>query len=204
LLTRSLRALLQLATTPVRAERLQPPLSSGGGGGGGGGGGSGAPAGAPAADRKRTGRKRVMILMSDTGGGHRASAEALKASFQIQFGAPARISSVRCVLTFLYPRACVGALFFSRFKPLSLNALPSRARAARPPRGAGNGYDVSIVDLWSHHSPYPTNKLPKSCALHTHSINTHTHALKRPSRLTHTFRKFAFSCLSLPPATTSW
>ena len=22
---------------------------------------------------------------------------------------------------------------------------------------------MSVVDLWSHHSPYPTNKLPKSC-----------------------------------------
>jgi hypothetical protein len=30
-----------------------------------------------------------MILMSDTGGGHRASAEALKAAFEIKFGARA-------------------------------------------------------------------------------------------------------------------
>ena len=31
-------------------------------------------------------RKRVMVLMSDTGGGHRASAEALKAGFQKLYG----------------------------------------------------------------------------------------------------------------------
>ena len=31
-------------------------------------------------------RKRIMVLMSDTGGGHRASAEALKAGFEILYG----------------------------------------------------------------------------------------------------------------------
>lgn len=30
--------------------------------------------------------KNVLILMSDTGGGHRASAEALRDAFHIQFG----------------------------------------------------------------------------------------------------------------------
>ena len=30
--------------------------------------------------------KRVLILMSDTGGGHRASAEAIKAAFNQEFG----------------------------------------------------------------------------------------------------------------------
>eukprot|EP01018_Ginkgo_biloba_P006722 Gb_00154 [translate_table: standard] len=30
--------------------------------------------------------KKVLILMSDTGGGHRASAEAIKAAFQLEFG----------------------------------------------------------------------------------------------------------------------
>ena len=33
-----------------------------------------------------TDRKRIMVLMSDTGGGHRASAEALKAGFDILYG----------------------------------------------------------------------------------------------------------------------
>ena len=27
---------------------------------------------------------------------------------------------------------------------------------------AGNKYDVSIVDLWSNHAPWPVNQLPKS------------------------------------------
>lgn len=31
-------------------------------------------------------RKRIMVLMSDTGGGHRASAEALKAGFETLYG----------------------------------------------------------------------------------------------------------------------
>ena len=29
-------------------------------------------------------------------------------------------------------------------------------------RDAGNKYDVSIVDLWSNHAPWPVNQLPKS------------------------------------------
>ena len=31
-------------------------------------------------------RKRVMCLMSDTGGGHRASAQALKDGFEVLYG----------------------------------------------------------------------------------------------------------------------
>lgn len=31
-------------------------------------------------------RKTVLILMSDTGGGHRASAEAIKATFELEYG----------------------------------------------------------------------------------------------------------------------
>lgn len=56
-------------------------------------------------------RKHVLILMSDTGGGHRASAQALEAAFQE-----------------LFP----------------------------------NEFRVSIVDLWSHHTPYPFNQAPKT------------------------------------------
>lgn len=36
--------------------------------------------------RRRKGRKRVMLLMSDTGGGHRASAQAIIAGFQKLYG----------------------------------------------------------------------------------------------------------------------
>ncbi len=36
--------------------------------------------------RRRKGRKRIMLLMSDTGGGHRASAQAIIAGFQKLYG----------------------------------------------------------------------------------------------------------------------
>ncbi|GAB4836700.1 Monogalactosyldiacylglycerol synthase 1, chloroplastic [Ancistrocladus abbreviatus] len=55
--------------------------------------------------------KRVLILMSDTGGGHRASAEAIKAAFNEEFG---------------------------------------------------DDYQVFVTDLWSEHTPWPFNQLPKS------------------------------------------
>lgn len=35
--------------------------------------------------------KNVLILMSDTGGGHRASAEAIRDAFQLQFGDQYRV-----------------------------------------------------------------------------------------------------------------
>ncbi|XP_047971768.1 probable monogalactosyldiacylglycerol synthase, chloroplastic [Salvia hispanica] len=55
--------------------------------------------------------KNVLILMSDTGGGHRASAEAIKAAFAEEFG---------------------------------------------------DEYRVFVTDLWSDHTPWPFNQLPKS------------------------------------------
>ncbi|KAH9760255.1 Monogalactosyldiacylglycerol synthase 1 [Citrus sinensis] len=55
--------------------------------------------------------KKVLILMSDTGGGHRASAEAIKAAFHEKFG---------------------------------------------------NEYQVFVTDLWSDHTPWPFNQLPRS------------------------------------------
>ncbi|XP_010246588.1 PREDICTED: monogalactosyldiacylglycerol synthase, chloroplastic-like [Nelumbo nucifera] len=55
--------------------------------------------------------KRVLILMSDTGGGHRASAEAIKAAFDEEFG---------------------------------------------------DEYQVFITDLWTDHTPWPFNQLPRS------------------------------------------
>eukprot|EP00249_Psilotum_nudum_P020050 c27537_g1_i1 orf=3-1175(-) len=60
-----------------------------------------------AGDKQRT----VLILMSDTGGGHRASAEAIKATFELEYG---------------------------------------------------DQYKVIITDLWSEHTPWPFNQLPKS------------------------------------------
>ncbi|KAI4316420.1 hypothetical protein L6164_024400 [Bauhinia variegata] len=55
--------------------------------------------------------KKVLILMSDTGGGHRASAEAIKAAFYQEYG---------------------------------------------------DDYQVFITDLWSDHTPWPFNQLPRS------------------------------------------
>lgn len=55
--------------------------------------------------------KKVLILMSDTGGGHRASAEAIKAAFNEEFG---------------------------------------------------EEYQVFVTDLWSDHTPWPFNQLPRS------------------------------------------
>ncbi|KAF5206004.1 Processive diacylglycerol beta-glucosyltransferase [Thalictrum thalictroides] len=55
--------------------------------------------------------KKVLILMSDTGGGHRASAEAIKAAFYEEFG---------------------------------------------------EEYQVFVTDLWSEHTPWPFNQLPRS------------------------------------------
>ncbi|XP_062097468.1 monogalactosyldiacylglycerol synthase, chloroplastic [Humulus lupulus] len=55
--------------------------------------------------------KKVLILMSDTGGGHRASAEAIKAAFYEEYG---------------------------------------------------DEYQVFVTDLWSDHTPWPFNQLPRS------------------------------------------
>ncbi|KAK1323469.1 hypothetical protein QJS10_CPA02g01350 [Acorus calamus] len=57
------------------------------------------------------GPKKVLILMSDTGGGHRASAEAIKAAFSEEFG---------------------------------------------------DAYQVFVTDLWTDHTPWPFNQLPRS------------------------------------------
>lgn len=61
--------------------------------------------------KKSSKSQRILILMSDTGGGHRASAEALKSGFQELYGSK---------------------------------------------------YHIDIVDVWSHHTPWPYNELPKS------------------------------------------
>ncbi|KAL5980447.1 Monogalactosyldiacylglycerol synthase 1, chloroplastic [Asimina triloba] len=61
--------------------------------------------------------KKVLILMSDTGGGHRASAEAIKAAFNEEFGDEYRVSpmallcnSPPCLFSSVQ---CKAALFLS-------------------------------------------------------------------------------------------
>ncbi len=72
----------QLAAQPVAP--VHAPLNGHCANGcGGNGAGNGVSAASPQ-------RKRVLILLSDTGGGHRASAEALAAAFEAQYGALAR------------------------------------------------------------------------------------------------------------------
>lgn len=44
-------------------------------------------------------QKRIMILMSDTGGGHRASAEALKAGFDLLYGDKYKVSPLPFQIT---------------------------------------------------------------------------------------------------------
>ncbi|MBA0703544.1 hypothetical protein Golax_015860 [Gossypium laxum] len=68
--------------------------------------------------------KKVLILMSDTGGGHRASAEAIKAAFNEEFGDEYQLTFA------LYVKSSILQVF--------------------------------VTDLWSDHTPWPFNQLPKS------------------------------------------
>jgi hypothetical protein len=58
-------------------------------------------------------KKRVLILMSDTGGGHRASAEAIKATFELEYGDKYQVflSSLSIVIcffpSFLFPSVSI-------------------------------------------------------------------------------------------------
>jgi hypothetical protein len=104
-----------------------PPLPPGrGGGGGGGGGGEGR--GASEAARSKSGRrKRVLILMSDTGGGHRASAEALKAAFEAKFGAFSPRLAVSCSV------GPVSTCSLFSYRSLGLSVLTSSLRRRHVP-----------------------------------------------------------------------
>ena len=80
-------------------------------------------------------QKRVMCLMSDTGGGHRASAQALRDGFEALYGA-----SAICAAGWSWS-SC--ATIKSVFSP-------------------GDEYDMHVVDLWSSSSPWPLCNMPKS------------------------------------------
>jgi 1,2-diacylglycerol 3-beta-galactosyltransferase len=65
--------------------------------------------------------KNVLILMSDTGGGHRASAEAIRDAFQIEFGNEYRVIRLesllgsrrfRSICIFPFPLLSLSLLFF--------------------------------------------------------------------------------------------
>jgi 1,2-diacylglycerol 3-beta-galactosyltransferase len=76
---------------PLGFASLGSALGGGCGGGtgeGGGGGGGGDADGAVEEEgvARAQAPKKVLILMSDTGGGHRASAEAIKSAFAQEYG----------------------------------------------------------------------------------------------------------------------
>ncbi|KAK1630988.1 hypothetical protein QYE76_005303 [Lolium multiflorum] len=102
---------------PLGFASLGSALGGGGGcgGGNGGGGGGGGDADGAAVEEEGVARaqapKKVLILMSDTGGGHRASAEAIKSAFAQEYG---------------------------------------------------DDYQVFVTDLWTEHTPWPFNQLPRS------------------------------------------
>lgn len=53
---------------------------------------------AEAAASRREGRKNVLVLFSDTGGGHRASAEAIRDAFRLEFGDEYRVCVAALIL----------------------------------------------------------------------------------------------------------
>nr|CAD1825031.1 unnamed protein product [Ananas comosus var. bracteatus] len=112
-------SLTPFPTVGFRRRSRPPPLRVGGGnpseedgvGVGWGGNRGGEDDGVPGNVAEGETPKKVLILMSDTGGGHRASAEAIKAAFNEEFG---------------------------------------------------DDYQVFITDLWTDHTPWPFNQLPRS------------------------------------------
>lgn len=72
-------------------------------------------------------RKTVLILMSDTGGGHRASAEAIKATFELEYGDQYKVLTFsilerlwRCNVQFYFSPTCGEAftVIFGRFRSI--------------------------------------------------------------------------------------
>lgn len=55
-----------------------------------------------AASSAREGRKNVLVLFSDTGGGHRASAEAIRDAFKLEFGDDYRVRAVDVLLALTF------------------------------------------------------------------------------------------------------
>ncbi|TVU09593.1 hypothetical protein EJB05_43077, partial [Eragrostis curvula] len=134
----------------------------GGGGGGGGGGDVDAVAEEEAAARAEA-PKKVLILMSDTGGGHRASAEAIKAAFMQEFGDDYQVR-FRCPVCAFALRINTNRMLVQlviwlhivRFD-VEYGLLPSRRRTRMFLL-----LSVFVTDLWTDHTPWPFNQLPRS------------------------------------------
>ncbi len=92
-----------------------------------------------------------MVLMSDTGGGHRAIAEALQAGFEQLYGDDFQVSQCSAhacglvsYIQILY--ACSAWMWHTSRERMILHAL----------------VQVDYVDVWTDHTPYPFNQLPKT------------------------------------------
>jgi 1,2-diacylglycerol 3-beta-galactosyltransferase len=57
---------------------------------------------AEAAASRKEGRKNVLVLFSDTGGGHRASAEAIRDAFKLEFGGEYRVRVAAQILVLAF------------------------------------------------------------------------------------------------------
>jgi hypothetical protein len=70
---------------------------------------------AEAAASRKEGRKNVLVLFSDTGGGHRASAEAIRDAFRLEFGDVYRVRVAAHILILAFcclSPAYIRLLFF--------------------------------------------------------------------------------------------
>lgn len=63
--------------------------------------------------------KKVLILMSDTGGGHRASAEAIKATFELEYGDEYKV----CVYSLYFSSPCANPRELSELYTLLLHSM---------------------------------------------------------------------------------
>lgn len=141
----------------------------------------------PPKKRTKKGQKKVLVLMSNTGGGHKASAEAIEAGFKQVYGDKCASGSLLS-LTVLRMGIPNPACSFCRDRAFSV--LPSAAGQAPLEPHAGScltsceyqccvntrdrplcapeqtpslqacRFKFDIVDAWKDHTPRPFNSLP--------------------------------------------
>lgn len=109
------------------------------------------------------------MLISDTGGGHRASAMAIKGAIEHLYGNKYEIKWVAALLSLLVPGPMSSSFHIqSPTLQQSLPALRSLWHSGTSLRGVPRSHSMyshhncSIVDLWSAHTPWPHNQLPKT------------------------------------------
>ncbi|THG08109.1 hypothetical protein TEA_021300 [Camellia sinensis var. sinensis] len=100
--------------------------------------------------------KNVLILMSDTGGGHRASAEAIRDAFRLEFGDEYRYASTTLMLECSNRRFCGYVEFLLRSFMIKLEF--------------GDEYEaielklfwVVVKDVWKEYTGWPLNDMERS------------------------------------------